>query len=173
MVTSPPFYHTLMPLLWLRAPFPLTWSQCLQARNSLVVFWCLRLLWRLLATCGCSPELACISQRLSPLVPSSYQVLRGSVYSFPVVRYSCISQLVLCKHFCVWRCIPDVSAESDVLHVHQLLRHLVLSHVMYIFKVIWMCFFWRMKWVLIELTCFVFTSNGLFSPPTPGGQGPR
>ena len=25
-----------------------------------------------------------------PLVPSSYQVLRGSMYSFPVVRYSCL-----------------------------------------------------------------------------------
>lgn len=46
------------PLLWLRPPFPLTWSQCLQARFSTVVFWCLRLLRRLLGTCGCSPELA-------------------------------------------------------------------------------------------------------------------
>ena len=25
----------------------------------------------------------------SPLVPSSYQVFRGSIYSFPLVRYSC------------------------------------------------------------------------------------
>ena len=25
----------------------------------------------------------------SPLVPSSYQVLHGSIYSFPLVRYSC------------------------------------------------------------------------------------
>ena len=27
---------------------------------------------------------------LSPRVPSSYQVLRGSIYSFPLVRYSCL-----------------------------------------------------------------------------------
>ena len=37
------------------------------------------------------------------------------------------SQLVFFKHFCVWRCIPDVSMERDVLHVHLLLRHLVQS----------------------------------------------
>ena len=29
-------------------------------------------------------------------------------------------------HFCVWSCIPDVSVERDVLHVHPLLHHLVL-----------------------------------------------
>ena len=33
------------------------------------------------------------------------------------------SQLVFCKIFCVWRCIPDISVESDVLHVHQLFHH--------------------------------------------------
>ena len=37
------------------------------------------------------------------------------------------SQLVFCMHFCVWRCIPDISVERDVLHVHLLLRHFVLS----------------------------------------------
>ena len=36
-----------------------------------------------------------------------------------------LSQLVFCKHFCVWRCIPDVSMEKDVLHVHLPLCHLV------------------------------------------------
>ena len=35
------------------------------------------------------------------------------------------SQLAFCMHFCVWRCIPDVSMERDVLHVHLLLLHLV------------------------------------------------
>ena len=60
-----------------------------------------------------------------PLVPSSYRVLCGSVYSFLVVKYSVCSQLVFCKHFCVWRCTPDVSVERDVLHVQLLLRHLV------------------------------------------------
>ena len=36
------------------------------------------------------------------------------------------SQLVLCMHFCVWRCIPDASMERDGLHVHLLLCHPVL-----------------------------------------------
>ena len=59
------------------------------------------------------------------LVASSYQVLHGSIYSFPLVRYSCRSQLVFCMHFCVWRCIPDVCVERDVLHAHLLFHHLV------------------------------------------------
>ena len=66
---------------------------------------------------------------LSLLVPLSYRVLRGSVYSFPLVRYSCAPQLVLCMHFCIWRCIPDVSVDRDALHVHLLLRHLVLPTI--------------------------------------------
>jgi len=36
------------------------------------------------------------------------------------------SQLMFCMYFCVWRCIPDVSMERDVLHIHLLLCHLVL-----------------------------------------------
>ena len=35
------------------------------------------------------------------------------------------SQLVFCLHFCVWRYIPDISTERDVLHIHLLLCHLV------------------------------------------------
>ena len=35
------------------------------------------------------------------------------------------SQLLFCMHFCVWRCIPDVSKERDVLHIHLLIHHLV------------------------------------------------
>ena len=35
-------------------------------------------------------------------------------------------QVMFCEHFCVWRCIPDVSVERDVLHVHLCLRHPVL-----------------------------------------------
>ena len=32
---------------------------------------------------------------------------------------------MFCIHFCVGRCIPDVSVERDVLSVHLLLHHLV------------------------------------------------
>ena len=38
------------------------------------------------------------------------------------------SQLVFCMNVCAWRCIPDVSMERDVLHIHLLLCHLVLFH---------------------------------------------
>ena len=40
------------------------------------------------------------------------------------------SQLVFCKHFCVRRCIPDVSMERDVLHIRLLFCPLVpLQHL--------------------------------------------
>ena len=39
------------------------------------------------------------------------------------------SQLVFCMHFYVWRCIPDVSMEREVLHIYLLLCHLVLCHL--------------------------------------------
>ena len=60
-----------------------------------------------------------------PPSSSSYGVQPGSIYSFLVVRYSVRSQQVFCKHFCVGKCIPDVSMGRDVLHVHLLLHHLV------------------------------------------------
>ena len=61
-----------------------------------------------------------------PLVPSSYRVLCGSIYSFPLVRYSCpLSAGVLCALLCL-RCVPDVSVERDVLHVHPFLCRLIL-----------------------------------------------
>ena len=36
------------------------------------------------------------------------------------------SQWAFCMHFCVWRCVPDLSVERDILHIHLLFRHLVL-----------------------------------------------
>ena len=43
----------------------------------------------------------------SPLVPSSYQVFRGSIYSFPLVRYSCplsagVLHVLLCLKVSSW-----------------------------------------------------------------------
>ena len=37
-----------------------------------------------------------------------------------------LSHLMFCKHYCVWRYIPAVSVERDVLHIHLLLHHHVL-----------------------------------------------
>ena len=62
----------------------------------------------------------------SPLVPSSYRALHGPIYSFHWSGTPVRSQLVFCMHFWVWRCIPDVSMERDVLHIYLLLCHLVL-----------------------------------------------
>ena len=69
-----------------------------------------------------------------PLVPSSYWVLCGSIYSFLMVRYFCCSWLVFCKHFCLCRCIPDVSMERDVLHVQLLLLHLVPIYLAFVLR---------------------------------------
>ena len=59
-----------------------------------------------------------------PLLPLSSRDLHGSIYSFPIVRTAAHSQLVFCKIFCIWRCMPDISAERDVLHFYLLLYHL-------------------------------------------------
>ena len=65
------------------------------------------------------------------LVPSSYWVLCGSIYSFPLVRYSCLlSADILYALLCLdtLLCIPDVSVVRDVLHVH-LVFTILYSHI--------------------------------------------
>ena len=58
---------------------------------------------------------------------SSYRVLHGSIYSFPLVRYFCpLSAGVLHPLQTQKYCIPDVSMERDVLCIHLHLCHLVL-----------------------------------------------
>ena len=52
------------------------------------------------------------------------------IYSFPLVRYSYLLSAGVCRHFCVGRCIPDISMERDSLHFH-LLCHLVLSSIFF------------------------------------------
>ena len=37
-----------------------------------------------------------------------------------------LSHLMFCMHYCVWRYIPVLSVERDVLHIHLLLHHLFL-----------------------------------------------
>ena len=61
-------------------------------------------------------------------VPSSYRVLCSSIYSFLLVRDSCLLSAGVPMHFSVW----SVSMERDVLHVHLLLRHLVPLHFLLI-----------------------------------------
>ena len=61
------------------------------------------------------------------LVPSSYWVCVALYLLFLWSGTPVCSQLVFHMHFCVWRCISDVSTERDVLHVHLLLCHLGLQ----------------------------------------------
>ena len=60
------------------------------------------------------------------LVSSSYRVLRGSIYSFPLVRYSCpLSAGVLHALPCL-KVHSWCTTERDVLLAYLLLLHLVL-----------------------------------------------
>ena len=83
-----------------------------------------------------------------PLIPLSCRVLHGSIYSVPLVRYSCLLSAVFCMQFCVWRCIPDVSVERDVLHIHLLLHHLVLSSIL--------CLFFNFSFMLSYMSSYIF-----------------
>ena len=61
-----------------------------------------------------------------PLVPSSYRVLRGSIYSFLLVRYSSLLSASVPHALLCLKVYPDVSVEKDILHIHLLLCHPVL-----------------------------------------------
>jgi len=95
----------------------------------------------------------------SPLFPpTSFILLRFawfytffSGWSGPPV----CSQLVF-KLFCVWRCIPDVSVERDVLHVHLLLGHLVLYNTFYLsiqqLIDVWIVSIFWLLWIMLLFT---------------------
>ena len=51
------------------------------------------------------------------------------------------TQLVLCESFCIWGCIVDPHMERDVLHVHQILHHLVSLNASF-YLVISIYLFW-------------------------------
>ena len=55
-----------------------------------------------------------------------YFLLCSSIYSLPLVRYSCLLSWCSTCTFGFWRCISTVSMERDVLHIHILLHHFVL-----------------------------------------------
>ena len=66
---------------------------------------------------------------VSPLVPSSYQVVRGSIYSFPLVRHSCrlsdgVLHALLCLTVYSW-CIHG----ERYTPCPPLLHHLVLPRI--------------------------------------------
>ena len=65
-----------------------------------------------------------------PLVPSSYWVFVILFILFPLVSYSCQLSAGVLQALCVWRCIPDMSRETDVLQVHLSLCHLVYLNIL-------------------------------------------
>ena len=104
------------------------------------------LLWlRQLPCCG-DPTLASVSPptegrcspTTTPVFPSKFlHPTEFCVVLYILSHWSGIpvrSQLVFCMHFCAWRCSPDISVERDVLHVHLLLCHLVLSEDLIFFQ---------------------------------------
>ena len=86
-----------------------------------------------------------------PLVPSSHLVLHGSIYSFPLVRYSCllsagVLRAFLCLKVYFWcihgeRCTPHPPTPliSCSLHVINLNRESNLSCVTFGSRVDWAC----------------------------------
>ena len=56
------------------------------------------------------------------------------------------SRLVFCLHLCVWRCIPDVSMERDVFHVHLLLCHLSLLFSILFYTSYYILFYYGHLW---------------------------
>ena len=84
-------------------------------------------------------SLVLLTLLLFPLVPSSYWVLRGSTYSFPLVRYSCpltvgILHALLCLKVYFWcihgeRCTPHLSTPLPSCSLHSFL--LLFSAIVY------------------------------------------
>ena len=62
-----------------------------------------------------------------PLVPSSTEFCEVLYILFQWSGTPVHSQVVFYMHFCVWRCIPDVSMERDVFHVDLFFHYHVLQ----------------------------------------------
>ena len=90
-----------------------------------------------------------------PLVPSSTEFWLVLSIRFHRSGTPVCSQLVFCTHFCVQRCIPDVSVERDILHVNLLLCHLVLLKLN--FLKYFSCFLTQ---AFIAIYCVFFMQSG-------------
>ena len=55
-------------------------------------------------------------------------------------------------HFCVWRCILDVSTDRDVFHVHLPLHHLILTIFIFLLVEFYGPFHWGRRLILICIT---------------------
>ena len=77
-----------------------------------------------------------------PLVPSSYQILYGSIYSFLVVGYSCLLSAGILQTLLYLKVYSWLSMERDVFHVHLHLHHLVLITSLFFISVSLFLFFY-------------------------------
>ena len=86
----------------------------------------------------------------SPLVPSSYQVLRGSMYSFSLVRHSCplsagVLHVVLCLKMYSWCICGERCTPRPLLLHHLVLPGPIVSFWLYLFLWMWsvmLLWFW-------------------------------
>ena len=76
-----------------------------------------------------------------PLLPSSYQVLCGSIYSFPVIRYSCLLSAGILQTLLFLKVYSWLSMERDVFHIHLHLHHLVLITSLFFISVLFLFFY--------------------------------
>ena len=74
------------------------------------------------------PETGPVPLTLLFFPPSSF-VLLSSACFYILFPSGQVLLLDLSMHFRVWRCIPDVSMEREVLHIHLFLLHLVLTRI--------------------------------------------
>ena len=93
---------------------------------------------------------------ITPVFPPSFFILLSFVWFYIFFTAGQVTpvcpQMLFCMHFCVWRCIPDVSVQRDILHAHLLIRHLVpfqerfFKAIELIFYLIWPINFIKWGW---------------------------
>ena len=132
------------------------------------------LLWlRQLPRCGDkTPPLFPHPPRAGPVLltllfspPSSFILLSFAWFYIFFPNWSgtpVCSQLVFCMHFCVWRCIPDVSMERDATYVHILFHPLVLQRHRLVFQR-------RLKWPK-QVPCFLHHKSTVGQGHQGGGK---
>ena len=76
------------------------------------------------------------SLSLFSLLPSSYWVLHGSIYSFMVIRHSCLLSVAVLWDLIYLKMYSWCFVERDVLYVYLLLHHLVLPPVSFFIIII-------------------------------------
>ena len=96
-----------------------------------------------------SPAKGRSSPTNTPVSPPSSFILPSSVWVCVLFHWSSTpfrSQLGFCLHFCVWRCIPDVSVERDALHAHLFLCHLSLLSSILFYTNYYILFYYGSLW---------------------------